>query len=151
MNDLKGAGASTEDKSNPTTSPLSFPRAIGFGISIGVNNFLASLRLEHTFLYFLWAIVLYFMCARVRSFLGGWEFLVSIAPRATHLTIEWLEYVQEVVYTFLMTNIGIWTTAVYGDASRPKLPIYFLVFFFAIGIALYLHKYAQHSFFRVRV
>ncbi len=128
-------------------SPLTFPRAIGFGISIGVNNFLDTLRLELTFLLFLWAWALYLVFSQFREVLVQFPIIRKTYPVEVALVDEWSGYVQEVIYTFLMTNVGIWATSVYDDASRPKPAIYFTVFIVGIGLFLYQYKYAAHSFF----
>ncbi len=132
------------------SSPLTFPRAIGFGISIGVNNFLKELGLELNFVYFLWGIVLYLLCVEAKSFMMQLKFILFRYTREVCLVLEWIGYVQEVVYTFIMTNIGIWATDMYEEASRPKPAIYAVLFVFVIGIILYQHKYSEKSFFTLR-
>ena len=126
------------------------PRALGAGISIGVNNFLSTLRIELTFLYFLWALALYYVFALVSLFLRNFTYLQTRQPHTTQLLLEWVEFVQVVISSFIMTNIGIWATAMYDDASRRKPWTYFIVFLAAIAIVLYQYKYASKSFFRVR-
>ena len=132
------------------TSPLMVARALGFGVSMGVNNFLSTLRMEMTFLYFLWAIALYLVFKVIKSILVEFKYFMSAFPREVTLMLEWAGSVQEVIHTFIMTNLGFWLTSVYEDASRPKPTSYIIVFVALVGILIHESKYATKSFFNIR-